>query len=267
MRTEGDINSSTDESVRTIGPVLQEARTAKGLTIEAAAAASKVPLAYVRLLEQEQFHLVPDPLYLTRFLTDYATFLGLDPKQVEAQLKDQFNLARVSEPQHSMSATGTQIDLHRLLIYLLPVAVVIPLIFIGLSLFSGPSPQVVPPPSAETGAPSPDSLTGTQFGPQVTAPSSDEPQEPPPRYRLRAEAKATTWLAVSADGAPRKQALLRSGETSQWSANSGFVVTIGNPEGVAISLNGRPITLKGEPGQVIRNLVLPGSGEPPSAGQ
>lgn len=266
------MSDDTGDPTRTIGPILQEARTAKGLTIEAAAAASKVPLSYVRLMEQEQFHLVPDPLYLVRFLTEYATFLSLDPKQVEAQMKEQVNSARVSEPSHSVSSTGSQIDLRRLLIYLLPAAAVIPLIFIGLSLFSGSPPtmppaQTTPLPSAETATPPTGGLTAAPPSPQATAPQAQEPQSPPSRYRLRAEAQEMTWLAVSADGAPRREILLRAGETAQWSANNRFTITIGNPRGVALSLNGRPVSLKGEPGQVIRDLALPGNGEPPLAGQ
>lgn len=76
------MSDGTEDLRKTIGPILQEARTAKGLTIEAAAAGSKVPLSFVRLMEQEQFHLVPDSMYLTRFLTEYAVFLSLDPKQL-----------------------------------------------------------------------------------------------------------------------------------------------------------------------------------------
>lgn len=284
------MSDGADDSTKTIGPILQEARTAKGLTIEAAAAASKAPLSFVRLMEQEQFHLVPDSLYLTRFLTEYATFLGLDPKQLLAQLKGQMDAARMREPSHPVSSIGSQINARRLLIYLLPAAAVIPLIFIGLSLFSGPSPTVPPaqiipaPPSAETGAPPPENPMTSQPGPQVTPFSAEQPkeaapahpitatpgQEPqgsPSRYRLRAEAKETTWLSVAADGAPRKQVLLRPGETAQWTANTRFAVTIGNPRGVALSLNGRPVALRGEPGQVIRDLALPGDGGSPLAGQ
>ena len=285
-----DNNSSTDDVAKTIGPILQEARTAKGLTIEAAATASKVPLSFVRLLEQEQFYLVPDALYLTRFLTEYATFLGLEPKQLLAQLKGQMDAARVREPSHPVSSISPQIDTRRLLIYLLPAAAVIPLIFIGLSLFSGPSPT--PPPAqqpelpASQGAvtPIPDAMPVAPPGPQaasvgpgqpqesvpalqVTSPEVQEPQRPPSRYRLRAEAKATTWLSVAADTASRKQALLRPGETAEWSADQRFTVTIGNPQGVTLSLNNRLIALKAEPGQVIRNLVLPADGGPPPAGQ
>ena len=285
------MSSGTGDSTSTIGPLLQEARTAKGLTIEAAAAASKVPLSYVRLMEQEQFHLVPDLLYLTRFLKDYATFLGLDPKRVETQLKDQFNSARVDGLSHPVSSIGSRIELRRLALYLLPAVAVIPLIFIGLSLFSGPPPTMPPVqtrpllPSTETTAPPQEGLAVTQPTPPqvtpagaeqprgvapahpITTPAVQQPQSPSPRYRLLAEAKNTTWLGVSTDGAPRRGALLRPGETAQWSANTGFVVTIGNSKGVALSLNGRPIPLKEEPGHVIRNLALPGNGGPPLAGQ
>ncbi len=268
----------------TIGPLLQEARMAKGLTIEAAAAASKVPLSFVRLMEQEQFHLVPDPLYLIRFMTEYCAFLGLDPKQVEAQWKDQANAAKASEPSFPVSSIGLQINLRRLLVYLVPAVVAIPLIFIGLSLLSG-QPPAPPLESQQTAAPTPEAGTATLPGPQAAAvgaeqpegvnnparpltdPAVQKPQGPPPRYALKAEAKETTWIGVSADGAPRRQALLRPGETASWSANNGFVVTIGNSGGVALMLNGRPVPLKGARGQVIQNLALPENGGLPLAGQ
>jgi cytoskeletal protein RodZ len=284
------MGSEEGDSTSTIGPLLQGARTAKGLTIEAAAAASKVPLSFIRLMEQEQFHLVPDPMYLIRFLTEYATFLGLDPKQVAAQMKDQVNAARMSEPSHPAPSIGQQINLRRLALYLLPAVVVIPLIFIGLSLLVGrppalpPAPQPELPESQSATPPTPEAGTATLPGPQATAvgagqaegvnpvspitdPAAQRPQGPPPRYRLKAEAKDTTWLGVSADGAPRKGVLLHSGETASWSANDGFVITIGNSGGVALMLNGRPILLKGARGQVIQNLALPESSGPPLAGQ
>jgi cytoskeleton protein RodZ len=266
-----------------IGQILQDARTARGLTIEAAAAASKVPLSFVRLMEQEQFHLIPDLLYIVRFLGEYAAFLGLDPKQVEAQWKDQEHSARMSGLSHPVSSVGQQIDLRRLLVYLVPAAVAIPLIFIGLSLLSG-RPPAPPLESQQTAESTPEAGTATLPGPQAATvgagqpegvnpvrPPTDlaaqKPQGPPLRYTLKAEAKQKTWLSIAADGAPRKGVLLYPGQTVQWSADRGFVVTIGNSDGVALSLNGRPISLKGERGQVIRDLALPEKGGPPLAGR
>lgn len=289
-----NMNSSSgtgEQPTKTIGPILQEARTAKGLTLDAAAAASKVPLSFVRLLEQEQFHLVPDSLYLTRFLTEYAAFLGLDAKQLLAQLKGQMDSARTRELSHATPSIGSEINLRPLLIYLLPAAAVIPLIFIGLSLFSGPSPTAPPvelseaPTTQEAVPPMPEAVTVAPSGPQAVPPGQEQPtvstptrqqvvvptmQEPhsqPARYTLRAEAKETTWISVAADSAARKQALLHPGETAQWSANNRFVVTIGNIKGIALALNGRPIALQAESGLVIRNLVLPTEGGASLPGQ
>ena len=276
--------SETSSPTATIGKVLQDARSARGLTIEAAAAASKVSLSFVRLMEEERFHLLPDPVYIVRFLTEYSASLGLDPKQVEAQFRRQVKSPRPSGPPQAMAVKGLGLPLRRVLMYVLPVVAAVPVIFIVLSLFSGAPPetppgrQARPPQPQETAvqippgggvAPSspqePPLAADTAKGPNpaqpVAAPGVRESQPQPSRYTLKAEAKERTWLSVSADGAARQQAVLRPGEAAQWSANKRFVVTIGNSGGIALSLNGKPVTLSGAQGQVIRNLTLPGEGE------
>ncbi len=278
------MTSSASTPTITIGRLLQEARSAKGLTIEAAAAASRVSLSFVRLMEEEQFHLVPDPLYIMRFLSEYSASLGLDPKQVEAQFRRQMSSGRPTAPPQAAALRRSRIDLRRLLVYILPAAVVIPLIFILLSLFSGRPPELPrdrqaqsPRPQEPASQPPPGGGVAPLI-PEETPPAAAKPTEPttaqpvaapkvgefqgqPSRYTLKAEAKQTTWLAVSADGSARQQALLRAGETAQWSANKRFVVSIGNSGGIALSLNGEPVTLAGARGQVIRDLTLPGDGE------
>ncbi len=279
------MTSSASSPTITIGRLLQEARSAKGLTIEAAAAASKVSLSFVRLMEEEQFHLIPDPLYIMRFLTEYSTSLGLDPKQVEAQFRRQVSSRGGSAPPQA-AYRGSRIELRRLLVYALTATAVIPVIFIALSLISGRAPESPsgrqaqsPPPQEAAPQPSQGSEVrppGPQASPSFHAaqPEGLNPAQPaaapgglhsqgqPFRYTLKAAAKETTWLAVSVDGSARRETLLRPGEAEQWSALKGFVVTIGNPAGIALSLNGKPVTLKGDRGRVVRDLALPGDGEP-----
>ncbi len=280
------MTSSASSSTITIGRLLQEARSARGLTIEAAAAASKVSLSFVRLMEEEQFHLVPDPLYILRFLTEYSASLGLDPKQVETQFRRQVSSGRASAPPQAAAYRGSRIELRRLLVYVLTAAAVIPVIFIALSLISGRAPESPsgrqaqsPPPQEAAPQPSQGSEVrspGPQASPSfdaaqpkglnpaqpAAAPEVQHSQGQPFRYTLKAAAKEKTWLAVSVDGSARRETLLRPGEAEQWSAHKGFVVTIGNPQGVALSLNGKPVILKWDRGQVVRGLALPGDGEP-----
>ncbi len=266
------MSSGTGSETIPIGRLLQEARSAKGLTIEAAAAASKVSLPFVRLMEEEQFHLIPDPMYILRFLSEYSTSLGLDPKQVETQFRRQMKSPMASAPPQAAALTGSRINVRRLLLYLVPAAAAIPLMFIVLSLFSGrppelpssgrppqfPSPQETapqPPPGGGVDPSSPQepplaaaAAKGPNPAQPVAALGAGESQPEPSRYTLKAEAKETTWLAMSADGAARQQAVLRPGEVAQWSADKGFVVTIGNSGGIALSLNGKPVTLERGPG-------------------
>lgn len=279
------MTSGADSPKVTIGRLLQEARLAKGLTSEAAADGSKVSLLFIRLMEEEQFHTVPDPLYILRFLRDYSVFLGLNPTQVETQFRNQVMPARAMAPLQAPASLRSRIRLRSLLPYALPAVALIPLIFIMLSLFSGRRPEVPSarqpqsPPAQEVAPALPQSGQVASPTPQAASPGGElptrlkatqpaapvgvpRPQARPPRYTLRAEAKQISWLAVSADGAARREVTLRAGQSAQWSANEGFVVTIGNSEAIALSLNGKLVTLKGGWGPVVRDLILPGNDEP-----
>jgi len=273
------MDSGSGSTEVTVGQFLKEARSAKGLTIEAVAVSSKVPLYLIRLMEEEQFHLIPDPLYVLRFLSEYSVFLGLDPKQVETRFRRQVHPPRSSAPLQPTASMSSRIKLRRLLLYLVPAAVAAPLILITLFLFSGRLPQ---PPSSRAPQEVAPHLTQVAQSPleapaggehqasvkaterPTTAPGGEALQSQPSRYTLRAEAKETTWLGVSVDGAARRQVLLQAGNTAQWSAHKGFVVTIGNAGGIALSLNGKLVSLTGARGGVIQGLALPGKSEPVS---
>ena len=72
-------------------------------------------------------------------------------------------------------------------------------------------------------------------------------------------------MSVRADGEQEREVLLQKGQTARFSADAGFVVTIGNAGGVELSLNGEPVPSLGVLGQVIRNLALPSPRRPSDA--
>jgi len=281
-----NMDSGAGSTAVTVGQLLKEARSAKGLTIEAAAVSSKVPLSIVRLMEEEQFHLLPDPFYVMRFLLEYSVALGLDPKQVETRFRRQVHPPKSSALLLPPPASiGSRVHLRRLLRYLLPAVAAAPLIVIALSLLSGRSPDL--PSSREPQSPPPEKVVPqpVQVGPtappspQGASPAAEQParvpsahpgtasdvlapRSQPSRYTLRAVAKETAWLAVSVDGSAKQEVLLKAGNTAQWSARKGFVVTIGNAEGIALSLNGKRVPLTGGRNRVVQDLLLPGDNEP-----
>jgi len=77
-----------------LGDILQRARQARGITIEDAERATRIPRRYLEALEQENFTILPAPVYARGFLRSYSGYLGLDP----AELLPFFPVGHVDEP-------------------------------------------------------------------------------------------------------------------------------------------------------------------------
>lgn len=120
-----------------------------------------------------------------------------------------------------------------------------------------PNPSV----SAEPSPPVPAEPTELTFPSELTVPSKPPPpvSSVPPgfRYTLEARALEMTWMLVTIDRQETKDVLLRPGEIWRWHARKGFLVTVGNAGGVALTLNGRPLPPLGEAGGVVRDLRIP----------
>jgi len=280
-----------------IGSTLRQHREERGLTVEQAAYQSKVPLRLVQALESDDYHLLPDALYLIRLLHDYATFLKLDVAAIEAEFQ-----AAIRRPTRtSLTVTPAPrptptIPWKQVLWTVTAILVIIPLVFIALSLASKRgSDQVVPAPAAESrveeaaqGAGEAPVVAERLLGtarPSVSAvPATVTEQVAPPPVETRAVATALgptparatvtagaaagghvlvatarepTWLSVRADDQERKQVLLQAGQSAQFGAETRFHVIVGNAGGVTLSYDGAPVPLLGRSGEVVRDLVLP----------
>lgn len=74
---------------------------------------------------------------------------------------------------------------------------------------------------------------------------------------LQAQALQETWLRVKIDGtAHTKDVLLASGKSISWEASDRFVLTVGNANGVRVSLNGQEIALPPSRSNVVRDFLL-----------
>ena len=78
-----------------LGETLRRARQARGITVEDAERATRIPRRYLEALEQENYTILPAPVYARGFLRSYAGYLGLDP----AALLPLFSVGHVDEPQ------------------------------------------------------------------------------------------------------------------------------------------------------------------------
>jgi len=78
-----------------LGETLRRARQARGITVEDAERAIRIPRRYLEALEQEEFSILPAPVYARGFLRSYSGYLGLNP----AELMPFFPVGHVDEPQ------------------------------------------------------------------------------------------------------------------------------------------------------------------------
>ncbi|MCZ6478955.1 MAG: DUF4115 domain-containing protein [candidate division NC10 bacterium] len=264
------------EKKRTVGQLLREARAAKGISREEAATATRIRPVFVDAMEEDDYRLLPDERYLLRFLGEYASFLELDPQEIQRRFSQQIHRGSSSLAVFPAKRTVT-LSLRRVVLGLVLLAFFIPSVFIVLSLLTeepqktrGPespeesqSVRVTPP--VET----PPSIPETVTTSPITTAAPALPERPVPSdapgegHTLRVEAKEMTWMLVTIDDGETQDVLLQAGETWVWHAQQGFVVTVGNAGGVALALDDRPLPQLGETGQVIRNLRLPEEGSSP----
>lgn len=77
-----------------LGETLRRARQSRGTTIEDAERVTRIPRKYLEALEQENYSILPAPVYARGFLRSYAGYLGLDP----GELLPFFPVGHVEEP-------------------------------------------------------------------------------------------------------------------------------------------------------------------------
>ncbi len=86
-----------------LGKMIAAARERRGFSQSAVSKDAHIPPYYVRMIENDDYTLISDQLYLLPFLRKYASFVGLDPEEVASRsIRDvqraDVSAARMSEP-------------------------------------------------------------------------------------------------------------------------------------------------------------------------
>jgi cytoskeletal protein RodZ len=100
------LNAARDGSLRSgmaeIGSTLREARMRARIDMSEVEARTKIRAKYLRAIENEEWDLLPGPVYIKSFLRTYGDFLGLDSRL----LIDEFK-RRYERPDHDMRPVAT----------------------------------------------------------------------------------------------------------------------------------------------------------------
>lgn len=227
-----------------MGDRLRQARQKQGISLEEAAAATKIKVEYLRALEAEEYAALPSPAYARGFLKIYAHLLGLDYESLN-QLYDRVSGSPepqvIFAPQRKIRSVPflPAVKWTRLL-QVLGLLLLLILLGIGVfNLFRGR--QRV---ASETGKFSeiddpytPETLEKIALAGELAS------SEPSGEAALKLEARASeeVWLEVRADSALVFYGLLRSESPVRWEAGEEYKVRVGNAAKVRLLLNGEEI--------------------------
>lgn len=276
--------------MRELGQILQEAREAKGITLEEVESATHMRVKFLRALEQGQPEVFLTPLQLRGFLRNYATYLGLDPEP----LLERYILTNGSRPVQVQPSTNGEwrvlfrhpadISRHRpsllswdLLISMIILAAVAGFVlWYGSQLLNGTTPSLpfnlealgLAPTATATSAPLPAGGIPQPTAESVptVSPSAEPGQEaigqpapsiPPGVAQLDVTATERTWVRVTVDGAVAFEGLLMPEEHRTWQGQQSIQLLTGNAAGLTVAFNGRSIGALGTRGQVVQRTWTP----------
>jgi hypothetical protein len=272
--------------------VLRQQRESRKLSLPEAARVTGIPVKYLHLLERaDDEQLGTEPLSLITSLRRYATFLKLNPDVAVAQFLAELEQVAPLETAGS-GAPQTQLlkPLPRLRSRVIPRTFLL-LVALGLLVCvvaysalqreqrsNGDRSTSLPPPSSPAPAPQAGAPLPAASPAPFTSPAAEDqprPSPPPPAaapavvaapqnelpssapHHLRIQTKAKTWLHVTIDEQPMQRLFLLTGRSLEWSAEKGFILSLGNAGAVKLILDGRELPPLGKAGQMALNVRLP----------
>ncbi|MDE3134114.1 MAG: helix-turn-helix domain-containing protein [Acidobacteriota bacterium] len=245
-----------------IGATLREARMRARIDMSEVEVGTKIRAKYLRALENEEWDLLPGPVYVKSFLKTYGDFLGLDSRLLVDEFKRRYERPSDHE-MRAMATTARERDRRpapsrRMSNALLRpgVVIVIALVVIVVALYlignGGKTPtgsgKIVP--ANTTGAHhrhrgNGGGTTGTSTSTTGTNTTSVRPRN----ATLKLVPTATVWICVENQaGKPLMSATDYSvGQTIPSLRARALLLTLGNA-GVTMTANGKPYTPTVPPG-------------------
>ncbi len=234
-----------------IGETLRKRREELGIDLKQVANTLRIQYEYLKSLENNALEKLPPQVYTRGYIREYARFLNVDPEPLlneyaEGGVKEEEVEPVPPEPVKRKPALPRFAVFGLVIIALVSVAAV--------SFLRNRAPSRGP--ARESGQTAPAEISPV---PLVAAQKSKTPVLHPnarSRYVLNVVCSDASWLRVQTGEGRSEEALMKPGETREWTSQKGFDIKLGNAGGVKLVLNGRDLGTLGEKGRVVR-LSLP----------
>ena len=241
-----------------VSEVLQRARLDQGIDLATVAARTRIKTKYLQAIEANDPKSLPGGFFYKSFAHQYATFLGVDTKAIDAEIDRALGtdapqpfprVARQTAAKPSSRSRGAA------KYYSYAALVLILVACYGIDAWWHQNPAVATD-KMESRAPEGENTT-SQRAPNPAAPPvaavarQDEPAAPAgSRVELALTATEETWLSVSSDGTPAFSGLLEANQTKTIEGKEFAKLRVGNAAGLEVRLNGKPLGPLGAHGQV-----------------
>jgi cytoskeletal protein RodZ len=257
--------TGSEREAGAFGLWLRREREAREVSLDEIANVTKISKSYLGALEEERFDVLPAPVFAKGFLREYAKYVGLDPDEV---VNSYLTAMQETQPESSMAevSPARKNSFEWTTGVLLAGALVLLLGAIGFAGFWAERSQsreraVEPPPQAALPLVDPAAMEPTvepEEAPAVAVPVEPEPESAPAApLVVTIDFTEDCWVEASVDGRRRLSELHVQGESLQIEAEGRVELTLGNPSGVSVEVNGEPYSLTDyRPGRVARDIAI-----------
>jgi hypothetical protein len=235
--------------VADIGATLRESRIRAGIDIGEVETRTKIRAKYLRAMENEEWEMLPGPVYARSFLRTYGDFLGLDSRMLVDEYRRQYegpsdhDLRPIHPREHERPARGPLLPSWAV-IGLVLVAVVVALALIGTLSGGNKTPST-------TGAHTPGAHRGAHRHRHRATPAT------PTTVKLQLVPNGTVYVCL-VNGAGQKlisEQTFSVGQTIPTEVAPKLLLTLGN-NSVQMKVNGRTVPVPAS-STAIRFLIDP----------
>ncbi|HTW11583.1 MAG TPA: RodZ domain-containing protein [Solirubrobacteraceae bacterium] len=252
-----------------IGSTLREARMRARIDISEVEARTKIRAKYLRAIENEEWDLLPGPVYVKSFLRTYGDFLGLDSRLLIDEFKRRYErpddheirpLASVARDRerNRRRVSGPSLS-PRVVIGIALVAIFAALYVIGNSgnKNNAGDTGIAPPNTHHHTSTSSTPPTNTDTDTQTNTVQTRTTPPPPKKATLAIVPTGVVWICVaSSSGQVLVEKTFASGETVPAQSAGELLATFGN--GLAtVTINGKAYRL---PTSGVTNLKVTPTG-------
>ncbi len=212
-----------------IGDILRDARQSKHLSVLEVAEATRIKASYLEALEHGDYGLLPGPAYVTGFLRNYATFLGMHPDDIVQEYHAHRPAVQPAvKPATRVLASGHERRMRGRVLWVLSAVLVLFAGGFAIKQYDDTYAKVSPPQIKLT----PANLGMTRSG--ITRPAVTKP------IYLHLRSLAPVWVRVTVDDRRAFQGILRPGQRHMhWKGNHAIYVITYDGAHIRATYDGR----------------------------